>query len=185
MANSFVHIELNTDDVSKAKQFYSKVFDWKLDDMDMDDGMKYTMVQPGSGTGGGMMTKMMPEAPTMWLPYVAVDSVKNAIGKAKKAGAKILVESQDVMGQGRLGIFIDPTGAACGVWEQIAKRDEQVAEKSMAKPKNGAKKAKPANGAKLGAKLGAKKAAKPAKSAEKAAAKPAPKAAKSTRARAR
>src|SRR5688500_8257243 len=151
MANSFVHIELNTDDVGKAKQFYSKVFDWKLDDMEMGEGMTYTMVQPGSGTGGGMMVKAMPEAPTMWLPYVAVDSVKNAITKAKKAGAKILVENQDV-GQGVLGIFVDPTGAACGVWEQRAPMAEKAADKpAKANGSKSAKKAKAPNGAKASA----------------------------------
>ena len=30
MANPFVHIELETNDVAKAKTFYSKLFDWKL-----------------------------------------------------------------------------------------------------------------------------------------------------------
>jgi predicted enzyme related to lactoylglutathione lyase len=30
MANPFVHVELNTTDVGKAKTFYGKLFDWKL-----------------------------------------------------------------------------------------------------------------------------------------------------------
>ena len=33
MANPFVHVELNTTDVGKAKDFYGKLFDWKLEDM--------------------------------------------------------------------------------------------------------------------------------------------------------
>ena len=33
MGNPFVHIELQTKDLAKAKEFYSKLFDWKLEDM--------------------------------------------------------------------------------------------------------------------------------------------------------
>ena len=30
MANPFVHVELMTTDVAKAKEFYTGVFDWQL-----------------------------------------------------------------------------------------------------------------------------------------------------------
>jgi predicted enzyme related to lactoylglutathione lyase len=52
MANPFVHVELNTTDVAKAKGFYSKLFDWKLEDMPMEGGT-YTLIHVGEGTGGG------------------------------------------------------------------------------------------------------------------------------------
>ena len=35
MANAFVHVELNTTDVGKAKAFYGKLFDWTLEDIPM------------------------------------------------------------------------------------------------------------------------------------------------------
>ena len=33
VANPFVHVELNTSDPEKAKAFYSKLFDWQLEDV--------------------------------------------------------------------------------------------------------------------------------------------------------
>jgi hypothetical protein len=33
MGNPFVHVELMSTDVGKAKSFYGKLFDWKLEDM--------------------------------------------------------------------------------------------------------------------------------------------------------
>jgi uncharacterized protein len=33
MANPFVHIELQTRDLATAKDFYSRLFDWKLEDI--------------------------------------------------------------------------------------------------------------------------------------------------------
>jgi predicted enzyme related to lactoylglutathione lyase len=51
MANPFVHVELNTTDVNKAKAFYGKLFDWKLEDVDMGSGLtrssKSAKQQPG------------------------------------------------------------------------------------------------------------------------------------------
>ena len=55
MANPFVHVELATTDIDKAKAFYTSLFGWQLQDMDMGGGTSYTMINVGEGTGGGMM----------------------------------------------------------------------------------------------------------------------------------
>ena len=39
MGNPFVHVELATTDLDKAKSFYQSLFDWKLNEMDMGSGM--------------------------------------------------------------------------------------------------------------------------------------------------
>src|SRR5579862_2396334 len=88
MANSFVHIELNTSDLSKAKQFYSALFAWKLEDTPMQEGT-YTMIRVGDGVGGGMMTHPMPGAPSLWIPYILVDDVAASTKKAKALGAQL------------------------------------------------------------------------------------------------
>jgi predicted enzyme related to lactoylglutathione lyase len=129
MANSFVHIELNTDDVTKAKAFYRSVFKWKLADQKMGPGMTYTMIDVGKGTGGGMQKKPMAEAPTSWLPYVEVESVDKTLAKARKSGAQVVVERMEIPGTGAIGIFIDPTGAALGLWEPAPKRRTKAAPK--------------------------------------------------------
>ena len=50
MANPFVHVELATNDVAKAKAFYGKLFDWKMEDVPMESGA-YTMIGVGEGIG--------------------------------------------------------------------------------------------------------------------------------------
>lgn len=117
MANPFVHVELNTQDVPKAKSFYQSLFDWTLNDVDMGEGMIYTMVNVGEGTGGGMMKHPMPDAPSMWLPYVLVDDIVAATEKAKSLGATVVRDVMDVTDYGSLSIIIDPTGAALGLWQ--------------------------------------------------------------------
>ncbi len=111
MANPFVHVELNTTDVAKAKAFYGALFDWKLEDVPMESGT-YTMIGVGDGTGGGMMKNPMPGAPSSWLAYAGVDDVKAATEKARGLGAKVMREPMEVMDAGWLSIIIDPTGAA-------------------------------------------------------------------------
>jgi len=70
MANPFVHVELMSTDVGKAKSFYGKLFDWELEDVQMHD-MTYTMIKVGEGTGGGLMRtrsrmRRPPGSPMCW-----------------------------------------------------------------------------------------------------------------------
>jgi uncharacterized protein len=116
MANPFVHVELNTNDTAKAKAFYSKMFDWKMEDIPMDWGT-YTMIGVGDGTGGGLMKNPIPNAPSFWLSYVLVDDIEAATKKAKSLGATVCKEVTEVMDMGWLSIISDPTGAMLGFWK--------------------------------------------------------------------
>ena len=120
MANPFVHVELGTTDVAKAKSFYQALFAWKLDDVDM-GGATYTTIGVGEGTGGGMMKHPVAGAPSSWLPYVLVDDIKASTAKAKSLGATIKRDVTEVMGMGWLSIIADPTGATLGLWQAKTK----------------------------------------------------------------
>ena len=121
MANPFVHVELATTDVAKAKGFYRSLFDWKLDDVDMGGDMTYTMINVGEGTGGGMMKHPVPGAPSAWLPYVLVDDLAAATARAKSLGATVARDITEVPNAGSFSIIIDPTGAHLGLWQPKAK----------------------------------------------------------------
>ena len=116
MANPFVHCELMTTNPDKAKDFFQSLFDWKLEDMPMPGGA-YTMIQVGSGTGGGLMQQQIPGAPSSWLAYVEVDDIAAATKKAKALGASVMKDVTEVMGAGWLSLIVDPTGAALGLWK--------------------------------------------------------------------
>jgi uncharacterized protein len=116
MANPFVHVELMSTDVGKAKSFYGKLFDWRLEDMSMGDGT-YTMIKVGEGTGGGLMKNPMPGAPSIWVAYVQVDDLKTATSKAKSLGATVMKDATEVPGAGSFSLITDPTGAMLGLWE--------------------------------------------------------------------
>jgi len=122
VANSFVHVELNTADPAKAKTFYSKLFQWQLEDVPnpaVPDG-SYTVIKVGTGTGGGIM-KQVPGGPSGWLAYVEVDDIQAATAKAKSLGGKVMKDVTEVMGMGWLSFIQDPTGAVLGLWKSKSK----------------------------------------------------------------
>ena len=121
MGNPFVHVELLTGDVARAKEFYGKLFDWKLQDVPMPGtGGTYTLIDVGGGTGGGMMLNPMPGAPPHWLAYVGVDDIQAATKKARELGAKVLVDVTEVGEFGIMSVITDPTGAAIAMWQAKA-----------------------------------------------------------------
>ena len=119
VANPFCHVELNTTDVKKAKDFYSKLFEWKLEDMPSPGG-DYTMIRVGEGTGGGMMKNPVPGAPSFWLAYVLVDDIQASTKKAKSLGANVMKDVTEIPDYGSFSVLADPTGAHFALWKPKA-----------------------------------------------------------------
>jgi uncharacterized protein len=118
MPNPFVHVELSSTDLDKSKAFYGKLFEWKLEDMPMGGAIgTYTTINPGGGTGGGMMKQLNPGAPSAWMPYAEVADIKAATQKAKSLGANVNMDVTEVPNMGWFSIITDPTGAMLGLWQ--------------------------------------------------------------------
>ena len=115
-AGSFAWNELNTRDIPAAKAFYTEVFGWSANDMDM-GGMDYTEWKSGDKSVAGMlvMPEMVPaEVPAHWLVYFAVDDTDAAVSEATEAGAAIMVPPTDIP-PGRFAVLSDPDGAVFAV----------------------------------------------------------------------
>ncbi len=117
MANPFVHVELQTSDLKKARDFYGRLFDWKLEESGVPGFGSYTMIGVGEGTGGGMMASPAPGAPSYWVAYVNVDDIASSTRKARELGAKVVVDVTPVGDMGKMSIIVDPTGATLGLWQ--------------------------------------------------------------------
>jgi predicted enzyme related to lactoylglutathione lyase len=117
MPNPFVHVELHTGDLAKAKAFYSRLFDWELQDLSMPDGGSYTMINVGEGTGGGMMGNPAPGVPPHWLAYIGVDDIAAVTEKARSLGATVIQDVMEVGEYGWMSIIADPTGATFALWK--------------------------------------------------------------------
>jgi predicted enzyme related to lactoylglutathione lyase len=120
MANPFIHIELQTQDLATAKAFYAALFDWRLNDI---PGMRYTMIEVGEGTGGGMMPAKSPDGPSQWIPFIQVDDVHETTEQVRALGGRILKGPAHVPGYGWYSVMTDPAGATFGIWKPEATQD--------------------------------------------------------------
>lgn len=108
MAAPFVHIELATDDVPKAKEFYRALFGWKIQDL---PGQDYAIIDTGKEPGGGLFQR--PEgAPAGWTVYVGIPDANEALAKVRALGGKVLRERTEISPEwGAFAVIQDPTGA--------------------------------------------------------------------------
>lgn len=105
--------ELMTADVEGARQFYTRLFGWEIEEMPMECGTPYTIVKTGGEGIGGIMA-MPPQAtgvPPHWGAYVTVDDVDATARLAEELGAKIIVVPTDIPNVGRFCVLQDPQGA--------------------------------------------------------------------------
>lgn len=111
---NFGHIELVTQDVDKAKDFYQKLFGWKVRDL---PDMPYSLFNESLSPRGGMMKSPQPGGESFWIPYIVTDDISGLTEKARTLGATIHREVMVAGQYGWLSIINDPTGATFGLWQ--------------------------------------------------------------------
>lgn len=115
MSNPFVHLELNTPDLDKAKAFYGELFGWQFTDMNMSPSGIYSTFKPSEGPGGGMMS--MPESKSGWLTYVGVSNIQESTEKARALGATIVMGPLPIPEVGFFTVLNDPTGCTIALFQ--------------------------------------------------------------------
>lgn len=120
-AGEFCWNELATTDVTKAKDFYSKVFGWKFTDHDMGD-TTYTMVKTSDKEFGGIWSipkDKQKEIPPHWMAYIMVENLDESLKKATANGATVVKPATNAGEMGRFSIITDPTGAHVALWQTL------------------------------------------------------------------
>ena len=120
--------ELLTNDVEKAKAFFTEVIGWTPEQFPMEEG-SYWMMKAGDVPVAGIMDMIAPipaGTPPHWLSYLAVDDIDARLQKATAAGATLIREPFDIPGIGRIAILADPTGAVMGWMSPAASRSSAV-----------------------------------------------------------
>lgn len=105
----FVWFELVAKDHDKARAFYTDLFGWKLEHMDMASG-PYPLLKAGDTPIGGFMTPPKDGIPPHWVSYVSVQDVDATAKKVVAAGGKTLMDAFDVPGVGRIQPVTDAQG---------------------------------------------------------------------------
>lgn len=112
---TFVWHELLASDPEAQGKFYSAIFGWILQGVDMGEmGTYHLFMRPDKADkhAGGMAQNPDPKGSSAWLPYVAVDDVDATAAKVTSLGGKICAEPMDIPDVGRIAVAADPQGAA-------------------------------------------------------------------------
>jgi uncharacterized protein len=118
---TFGWIDLTTSDRDAAKAFYSDLFGWELEDLDIDEGVVYTMAR----LGGKLVAAMAGQppalraagAPSAWNSFVTVEDADATVERAQELGATVLRGAFDVGSASRMAVLKDPQGAIVMVWQ--------------------------------------------------------------------
>jgi uncharacterized protein len=110
-------IDLMVTDPAAAKEFYSSLFGWDIQDGPPEAG-GYAMCM----LNGRPVTAISPKPednpfPNVWSTYLATGDVDKTVARAREAGGTFMMEPMDVMTAGRLAYGMDPTGAPYGIWQ--------------------------------------------------------------------
>jgi len=118
---SFCWLELAATEQNAAKQFYSSLFGWAINDFPMGPGEVYTMFNlegRNAAAAFNMNQQMRAQGvPPHWMLYMAVTSADDTAAKAGQAGGKVVAPPFDVFEFGRMAALQDPTGANFSVWQ--------------------------------------------------------------------
>jgi predicted enzyme related to lactoylglutathione lyase len=110
--------DLGSADLAASKRFYGTLFGWDPLEGGPESG-GYAIFHKDGAAVGGVGPLQGPDQPPAWTIYLATDDADATAAKVEASGGKVLMAPMDVMDQGRMAIFMDPTGAVFGVWQKI------------------------------------------------------------------
>ncbi len=116
--NPVVHLELQTCNLPRACGFYTKLFGWRAERIDVGPA-SYLALALGEGIEGGVVERDTERA--LWLPYVEVADVAEATEQACGLGAAVLLEPREGPAGWR-SVVVAPAGAEVALWQPKAAR---------------------------------------------------------------
>lgn len=122
--NTWSWNELMSRDIDTAKSFYSAVFGWEYDEMDMGPGGIYNVIKGGENNGLGGLMAMPPDMPEQvpnhWAVYFTVADVDATLEAVKAAGGRVAQEPFEAPGVGRIAIVHDPAGGSFSILQPVS-----------------------------------------------------------------
>ena len=112
--HGFSHIEIPTTDVKKSREFYSKMFGWKM----YENRPDYVMFTTEDNQGGGLTPQSKPTQDGVIL-YIEVEDIAKKLGEIEAAGGNKVKDKTEISPEfGLYGLFTDPCGNIMGLWSK-------------------------------------------------------------------
>ena len=116
---TIVHFEIPANDINRAKEFYTELFGWKIEEIPVMGGYWLITTDGKKGVGGGMMERQNPQQSIT--NYIDVSSVDEYSAKVVRLDGKIIVPKKAVPGMGYFAICLDTENNTFGLWEENKK----------------------------------------------------------------
>ena len=118
MGAPVLHFEIMGGTGSELQDFYSKLFDWKIDS---NNPMNYGMVEaisPGIAGGVGPAAPEQGQGNRVTV-YAQVDDIPATLAKVESLGGKTIMPETDVPGGPTIAMFTDPAGNVTGLFKNM------------------------------------------------------------------
>jgi predicted enzyme related to lactoylglutathione lyase len=108
-------VDLSSPDPAGSRTFYSGLFGWQPMDLGEDAGgyVMFTL----DGRIAAAVGAVQEGAHPAWSVYFCTPDADATAAAVTAAGGQVIVPPFDVMDQGRMAVFGDPTGAFFSVWQ--------------------------------------------------------------------
>ena len=109
-------VDIGSTDLEATHTFYTSLFGWERQDagpVEETGGYGFYTVRGKMVAGYGPAQA----EGVWWSMYVNVDDSDAIASKVELNGGQVLVAPMDVMTAGRMGVFVDPTGATFSTWQ--------------------------------------------------------------------
>jgi predicted enzyme related to lactoylglutathione lyase len=124
MDHTIIHFEIPANNMEKLKEFYEKLFDWKIIHSpagDMDYWVIHTVptdekgMLQRPGVNGGMYPKQPGQENATPVNYITVENIDESLEKVTKLGGKVLMPKQPVPNVGFIALASDTEGNQIGL----------------------------------------------------------------------
>ena len=117
IANKPAWVDLSSSDPAGSREFYSKLFGWKVEVNSDPQYGGYALAKLNGKDVAGIGPKQSPEGPSAWAVYIGTPDAEELGKKVQAAGGKVIAPAFDIGPQGRMAVFQDPSGAFISGWQ--------------------------------------------------------------------
>jgi len=111
-----IWVDVSSTDLDKSVDFYTGLFGWDANRGGPEMG-GYTIFSLNGKTVCGGGPTQSPDQPPSWSTYVQSADAAATTEAVKSAGGQVIAGPMQVMDQGTLAVFQDPTGAFISIWQ--------------------------------------------------------------------
>lgn len=119
-------VDVSSPDMDKSRAFYRDLFGWDVQVVPDPQAGGYTMFFRDGKMVAAASPTFSPEQHPAWSTYVCTENADATTQAVKDAGGQVVMGPMDVMGQGRMAVFTDPTGAYISVWQPQEHRGAEM-----------------------------------------------------------